>query len=64
MSRWKEYFIALEVLFGKEVSKEAAKATSLEVNSMILLGLLVSLFCLESPGLVHFILTVAHPSGI
>lgn len=30
------------MLFGKEVSKEAGKATSLEVNSMVLSGLLVN----------------------
>ena len=30
------------MLFGKEVSKEVGKATSLEVNSMVLSGLLVN----------------------
>lgn len=47
--------MALEVLFGMEVSKEIAKATSLEVNSMALLSLLATSFLSGVPQLGSFL---------
>ena len=55
ISRWKEYITGLEVLLAKGLSKEVAKATSLEVNSVALWGLLVSPFLSGVPWFDSFL---------
>lgn len=49
------------MLFGKEASKEAGKATSLEVNSMVLSGLLVNKSLSNWGFLIWFVLVSLSP---